>query len=142
LVEADEEDEFPVMVENRGRFACAASLAVSKRDARCIRAQQLARFRVELTQLDAGPEGAKGGIGAAVYRINPEWIDDVEIVAILRHQYEALIPPTFAGLERVEGRIGHEPDGPRVTCDARRESRLAASAEGTRALDGWKPSAA
>src|ERR1700722_1399198 len=65
LVEADEEDEFPVMLEDRGSLDRAA-VAAGKCDARRAGTDELARLRVELTQLDAGPEGAKGEISAPV----------------------------------------------------------------------------
>ena len=124
-----------------------AAVAARERDAGRIRADKLSGFRVELAQLDAGPEGAKGEIGAPVRRIDAERIDGVEIVAVLRHQDEALILPAFAGLERIEGRIGHEADGARVTPEARQaiieENRLARRLiEGAQTLDGLKPSAA
>ena len=65
LVEADKEGELTVTLEDRGRLNRAA-MATRERDAGRIRADELAGLRVELAQLDPGPEGAKGEIGAPV----------------------------------------------------------------------------
>ena len=128
------EVEFRVVLENQG----AASIAPPSLDWRAACAthppgDELARFRVDLAKFDPGPEGAEGEVGAPVRRIDAERVDGVEIVAIFRHQDEALILPPLAGLERIEGRIGHEPDGARVMPEARQaiveEDRLSAPAD-------------
>ena len=120
------------MLEDRGGFDCA-SVAAGERDARGVGADELAGFRVEFAELDPGPEGAKGEVGAPVRRIDAERVDGVEIVAIPRHQDEALILPALAGLERIEGTVGHEPDGARVVPEARQaiieEDRASAPAD-------------
>ena len=74
---------------------------------------------IEPAQLDPGPEGAEGEVSAPIRHIDAERVDGVEIVAIFRHEHEALIPPPLARLCRIEGRVGHEPDGARVMSEAR-----------------------
>src|ERR1700677_4064722 len=132
LVEADEEEELAIVLEDRGSFD-RAPVATGERDARRIRADELAGFRVELAQLDAGPERAEGEEGAPVRRIDAEGVDGVEVVAIPRHQSETLILPAIAGLERIERRVGHEPDGARVVAEARQaiieQDRISAPAD-------------
>ena len=65
LIEADEEGELAVTLED-GRGFDGAAVATGKRDAGRVRADELAGFRVEFADLDAGLEGAKGEVGAPV----------------------------------------------------------------------------
>jgi hypothetical protein len=85
LVEADEEVKFRVALEDGGGSDRAA-VATGERNAGRIRPDELAGFRVELAEVDPGPEGAEGEMGAPVQRIDAERVNGVEIVAILRHQ--------------------------------------------------------
>src|ERR1700678_184590 len=130
LVEADEEGELAIVLENRGGLD-RASVATGERDARRVRTDEPARFRVELAQLDAGPERAEGEEGAPVRRIHAEGVDGVEVVAIPRHQDETLILPAIADFMRIESRVGHEPDGAGVVPEARQAS---VEKDGTSAL--------
>jgi hypothetical protein len=118
LVEADEEIELPVMLEQR-RGLDRAAVATGDGDRERIRTDELAGFRIELAELDPGPERAEGEPGAPLRRINPERVDGVEVVAVLRHHDHAPILPAVAGLQGIERRVGHEPDRARVVAEAR-----------------------
>src|SRR5580692_743840 len=65
LVEAHEEGELAIMLEDRGSFN-RAPVATGERDAWRVSTDELAGLRIEFAQLDPGPEGAKGEIGAPV----------------------------------------------------------------------------
>src|SRR5271156_919256 len=97
LVEADEKVELPVMLEER-RGLDPASVATGYVDMERIRTDELASFRIELAELDPGPERAEGEPGAPLRRVNPERVDGVEVVAVLRHRDHAPILPAVAGL--------------------------------------------
>src|SRR5260370_28829038 len=75
LVETDEEIEFLRMLQDRRGLDRAAARARSERDGGRAGITQLAGLRVELAQLDPGPEGAVAEVRAAVRKVDAERVD-------------------------------------------------------------------
>src|SRR5208283_2039176 len=80
LVEADEEIELPLVLEDRGGLDRPSIAACERKRGRIV-ADQLAGRRIELSELDAWPERPESEEGAAVIEIDAERIAGVEAVA-------------------------------------------------------------